>query len=122
MPWYEGANLDVLNTVLDLRHFSLSQGQVSAEGILHLVNPNSGMRILGCEFLGPEFWGRILGSHFSRRFLIKEPPQKFILKKFTAQNSHQKIYPRIRTEKFTLHFCRAILLILSGTQSTVAGF
>ena len=46
-------------------------------------------RILGCKLLSPEFWGRILGSTFLVLcFPIKEPPQKFTLKEFTAQNSH----------------------------------
>ena len=43
-------------------------------------------------------------------------PEKFTLEKFTSRNSHQRIHPRIRAEKFTLHFCRAILLIVSGNR------
>ena len=92
----------------------LSQGQVSAEGILHLVNPNStpnsGMRIFEPRILGPNSGVEFFGPMFSNK---KSPPQKFTPKKFTAQNSHQKIHPRIRAEKFTLHFCRVILLTLS---------
>ena len=82
------------------------QGQVSTEGILHLVNPNSGsnsgMRIFEPRILGPSSRVEFFGPMFSKK---KSP-----LKKFTAQNSHQKIHPKIRAEKFTLHSCRAIVL------------
>ena len=50
-------------------------------------------------------------------FQQKRPPEKFTLEKFTSQNSHRKIHPRIRAEKFTLHFCRAILLTRCGCAS-----
>ena len=51
-------------------HFSFprkGQGQVSAEGILHLVNPNlgsnSGMRILKPRIFGAKFWGHFFGPY-----------------------------------------------------------
>ena len=71
-------------------------------------------RILGCEFLSPEYWGRILGSKFLglcfpiQRAPSKIHPQEIDHPKFT----HQKFHPRIRAEDFTLHFCRAILLTI----------
>ena len=87
------------------------QGQVSAEGILHLLNPNStpnsGMRIFEPRILGPNSGVEFFGPMFSNE---KSPLQKFTLKKFTARNSHQNNHPKIRAEKFTLHFCGAILL------------
>ena len=64
----------------------------------------------GLPNFGPEFSSRIFWLCFSQP---KRPPEKFTLEKFTSQNSHRKIHPRIRAEKFTLHFCRAILLSLS---------
>ena len=67
------------------------QGQVSAEGILHLVNPNlgsnSGIRIFEPRILGPNSGVEFFGPMFSNK---------------AAQNSHPKIHPRIRAEKFTL--------------------
>ena len=56
---------------------------------------------------GPEFSSRIFWLCF---FQQKRPPEKFTLEKFTSRNSHRKIHPRIWAEKFTLYFCRAILL------------
>ena len=73
-----------------------SQGQISAQGILHLRNPNlgpnSGKRIFGRPNFGPEFLGRILWSYF---FPGKEAPSKIHrrqihLPKFTFQDSTQK--------------------------------
>ena len=58
---------------------------------------------------GPEFLGRIFWSYF---FQQKRPPEKFTVEKFTSQNSPFKIQPRNRAKKFTLHLCRAILLML----------
>ena len=52
-------------------------------------------RILGCEFLSPEFRGRILGSNFlALCFLIKRAPSKIHPQeihrpKFTSENSPQ---------------------------------
>ena len=68
----QGPSSSDINAVISVPNFaenhlldfsSISQGQVSAEGILHLVNPNStlnsGMRIFEPRILGAEFWGRI---------------------------------------------------------------
>ena len=94
------------------------QGQVSAEGILHLANPNlgsnSGMRILESRILGPNSGVEFFGPVFSEK---RSPLKNSPLKKFTAQNSHQKIHPRIWAEKFTLHFCRATLLIFYRVEA-----
>ena len=56
------------------------------------------------------FEPRILGPNFGPIFADKRAPSKIHSQEFTAQSSHRKIHPRIRAEKFTLHFCRAILL------------
>ena len=69
------------------------------------MNPNFGSNS------GMRFWGRIVGSNFLvlcfpiDRAPSKIHPQEIHRPKFTSKNS-----PRIRAEKFTLHFCRAILL------------
>ena len=62
------------------------------------------------EFLSPRMLGPNSGVEFIGPYVFeqRELPPKFTLKKFTAQNSHQEIHPRIRAEKFTLHFRRAI--------------
>ena len=88
------------------------QGQISAQGIWHLRNPNlgpdSGKRILDTRILDT----RILGSNFLVLFLFqqKRPPEKFTLEKFTSQNLPSRIQRRNRAKKFTLHLCRAIWL------------
>ena len=72
------------------------QGQVSAEGILHLVNPNlgsnSGMRIFEPRILGPNSGVEFLGPMFSNK---KSP-----LKNSSSRNSP----PKIHIEKFTPEF------------------
>ena len=101
---FTGLNLSRLYTILtetltrktsqDL-DVPFCQGQISAQGILHLRKLNLG-RILGNEFWTPEFWTRILGSNFlTLLFPAKEPPLKVRprevrLLKFTSQNSTQK--------------------------------
>ena len=73
------------------------QGQVSAEGILHLFNPNLGSNFGKCEFLSPEFWGRILGCEFlGPMFSNKKSP----LKNSPSRNSP----PKIHIKKFTPEF------------------
>ena len=63
------------------------QGQISAQGILHLQNPNSEPNS-GNRFWTPEFWTRILGSNdLILFFKQKRPPEKF-----TLQNSPPKIH------------------------------
>ena len=72
------------------------QGQVSAEGILHLVNPNlgsnSGMRIFEPRILGPnsgvEFFGPVFSNKKSplKNSPSRNSPPKIHIKKFT-QNS-----------------------------------
>ena len=86
--------------------FSFHQGQISAQGILHLRNPNSGKQILDA----PEFWTQILanGSIFRILFLSSKrgPQNKFTLThlpKFTFQSSTQK-----SGKHFTSHLCRAV--------------
>ena len=78
---------------------------------MHLLNPNlgsnSGMQIFAPRILGPNSGVIFCCPMFSSK---NNPPQKITLKKFAAQKSHQKIHPRTRAEKFTLQFCRAILL------------
>ena len=74
--------------------FSLfSQGQVSAEGILHLVNPNSGsnsgMRIFEPRISGPNSGVEFFGPMFSNK---KRPP-----KNSPSRNSP----PKIHIKKFT---------------------
>ena len=73
------------------------------------LGPNSGKRILDARILDPNSRVEFFDSVF---FQQKRPPEKFTLEKFTSRNSHRKIHPRIWAEKFTLHFCMAILLIL----------
>ena len=64
------------------------QGQVSAEGILHLVNPNvgpnSGMRIFEPRILGPNSGVEFIGPMFSNK---KSP-----LKNSPSRNSPPKIH------------------------------
>ena len=78
----------------------LCQGQISAQGILHLRNPNLGpnsaKRILDARISDPKFLGRIFWSYF---FQEKRPPEKFTVEKFTSQNSPSKIQPRNRAKK-----------------------
>ena len=62
------------------------------------------MRILEPRILGPNSGIEMLGPAFSNK---KSPLKNSPPKKFTAQNSHQKNHPRIRAEKFTLHFCKS---------------
>ena len=78
------------------------QGQVSAEGILHLVNPNlgsnSGMRIFEPRILGSNSGVEFFGPMFSNKKspLKNSPPRnsppKIHIKKFTPEsglkNSH----------------------------------
>ena len=82
------------------------QGQISAQGILHLRNPNVGPnsagQILQDNFWASEIWTRILGSSvLILLFPAKEAPPKNIhppethLPKFTFQNSTQKSGPKI---------------------------
>ena len=72
------------------------QGQVSAEGILHLVNPNfgsnSGMRIFEPRILGPNSGVEFFGPLFSNK---KSP-----LKNSPSRNSA----PKIHIKKFTPEF------------------
>ena len=69
------------------------QGQVSAQGILHLVNPNlgsnSGMRIFEPRLLGSNSGVEFFGPMFSNK---KSP-----LKNSPPRNSP----PKIHIEKFT---------------------
>ena len=63
-----------------------AQGEVCAEGILHLASPNlgsnSGIQILSNEF-GAEFWGLNVAPFFS----INKAPSR----NSPARNSHQSI-------------------------------
>ena len=64
-------------------------------------------RILGCEFLSPEFWGRLLGSNFLvlcfpiKRAPSKIHPQEIHRQKFTSKNSGSKIHIALLQG----HFC-----------------
>ena len=75
-------------------------GQTSAQGILHLRNPNlgpnSGKRVLDARILEPNSWVEFFDSAF---FQQKRPPEKFTLQKFTSQNSPSKIQPRKSGQK-----------------------
>ena len=86
------------------------QGQIAAQGILHLRNPNLGpnsaKRILDARISDPNSWVEFFGPIFPG----KKSPEKFTVEKFTSQNSPSKIQPRHRAEKFTLHLCRATWL------------
>ena len=74
------------------------QGQVSTEGILHLVNPNlgsnSGMRIFEPRILGSNSGVEFFGPMFSNKKspLKNSPPRnsppKIHIKKFGLKNSH----------------------------------
>ena len=81
------------------------QGQISAQGILHLRNPNLGpssrKQILDTRISDPNSWFEFFILFF---FKQKRPPEKFTLKKFTSQNSPFKIQPRNREKLFTLHW------------------
>ena len=87
------------------------QGQISAQGILHLRNPNfdpnSGKRILGARILDPNSWVEFFEPVFfpAKEAPRKIQPQEIHLSKFTFQNSTQK-----SGQKFTLHLCRAFWL------------
>ena len=91
-----------------LGHFNNCQGQVSAEGILHLVNPNlgsnSGMRIFEPRILGPNSGVEFFGPMFP----IKRAPSKIHPQEIHRPNSHQKFAPEFGLKNS--HFCRAILL------------
>ena len=87
------------------------QGQISAQGILRLWNPNlgpnSGKRILDARISDPNSWVEFFGPIFSR----KRGP----LENSPSRNSPPKIHlPKFNPEnwakKFTLHLCRAIWL------------
>ena len=71
------------------------QGQISAQGILHLGNPNlvpnSGKSILDARISDPDSWVEFFEPVF---FQQKRPPEKFTLEKFTSRNSPYKIQPR----------------------------
>ena len=77
----------------------MSQGQISAQGILHLRNPNLGpnsaKRILDARISDPNSWVEFFGPIF---FQEKRPPEKFTVEKFTSQNSPSKIQPRNRAK------------------------
>ena len=74
---------------------SFCQGQISAEWILHLVNPNLGSNS-GMRTFEPRIWGRILGSNFFGPALKNSPSRNALpknhIKKFTPEfglkNSH----------------------------------
>ena len=71
------------------------QGQISAQGILHLRNPNlgsnSGKRILGARILDPNSWVEFLSLSFpAKEAPRKIHPQEIHLSKFTFRNSTQK--------------------------------
>ena len=97
----KGEGLVLVHVFLFSVRSQIYQGQVSAQGILHLVNPNlgsnSGIRILSPEF-GVEFLGRIFWSYVSNKKgpLKNSPPRnslpKIHIKKFTPEsglkNSH----------------------------------
>ena len=74
-------------------------GRISAQGSLHLRNPNlgpnSGKRILDAQISDPNSWVEI----FDLFFPAKEAPRKFTLEKFTSQSSLSKIQPRNRAQK-----------------------
>ena len=80
-----------------LSGFPKCQGQIYAQGILHLRNPNLGpnsaKRILDARISDPNSWVEFFGPIFPG-----------------FQNSPSKIQPRNRAEKFTLHLCRATWL------------
>ena len=79
-----------------------SSGQVSAKGILHLMNPNLGSKI-GMQIFEPRILGPNSGVEkmLALCFPIKRAPSKIHPQELTAQNSHQaKIHPRIR---LTIH-------------------
>ena len=80
------------------QNYPHDQGQVSAEGILHLVNPNlgsnSGMQIFQPRILGPNSGVDFFWSYVSNK---KSP-----LKNSPSRNSP----PRIHIKKFTPEFGR----------------
>ena len=67
-------------------------------------------RILGCEFLSPEFWSRILGSNFlvlcfpTKRAPSKIHPQEIHRPKFTSKNSPQNSGWKIHIALLQGHF------------------
>ena len=72
------------------------------------LGSNSGMRIFEPRILGSNSGVEFFGPMFSN----KKSPLKNSPPRNSPPKIHiRKIHPRIRAEKFTLHFCRAILLI-----------
>ena len=85
---------DTFNSREGQNDYLPNQGQVSAEVILHLANPNlgsnSGMRSFEPRILGSNSGVEFCGPMFSNKE-SPPPPKKFTPKKFTSKNSHQKI-------------------------------
>ena len=96
VPYRQSAQSPAMKTVVGTGAIKkdLCQGQVSAEGILHLVKPNLGSNS-GVRIFAPRIWGRILGSNFwalcfpIKRALSKIHPQEIHRPKFTSKNSPQ---------------------------------
>ena len=87
------------------------QGQISAQRILHLRNPNlgpnSGKRILDARNLDPN--SRV-GFFLILCFQQKRPPEKFILENSPPKIHLLKFNPEIGAKTLPLHLCRAIWL------------
>ena len=78
-------------------------GQISAQGILHLQNPNSGpnsgKQLWGARIVHPNAWLEFIDPFFLQQ---KKRPDKFTGKKLTSQKSPSKIQPRNRANKILI--------------------
>ena len=77
---------------------SLSQGQISAQGILHLRNPN----------LGPNRVGFLILFFSAKEAPRKIHPQEIHLPKFTFQNSTQKSGDMVHMKKRQVCDCNML--------------
>ena len=78
--------------------------------------PDFGVEFWDANFWAPNFWAEFFGPMFSN----KKSPLENSPSRNSAPSIHiKKIHPRIRAEKFTSHFCRAMLLIICGGAPTI---
>ena len=96
----------------------ISHGQSSTEGCFSPPEPE-----FGAEFWEANFGRLNFGVEFLGRFFCLILFQQSGLRNIHAQESHLrnsllKIKPRNGAKKFTLHFCRAMWLMISITDSS----
>ena len=119
LPFPEKSLSQLISKRYHYRFPEIYQGQKSAQGILHLRNPNLGpnsaKRILDARILDPSSWVEFLDSVFSsKRGPLKNSPSRNSPPKIHPSKFNPEIGQKIHIAPLQGHLCENVFLNVLG--------